>query len=98
LILLLSTKTISPVEAVPINCQVDCAGLSTDGEGDKETKGEGDAETDGKGDTVDFLTIGEGVTDAEGSGGKSLSQFVIKATPTVPNSPMRASIIWVRES
>jgi len=97
LILLLSTKTLSPVEAVPINCQVDCAGLSTAGEGDEETNGEGD-ETDGKGDTVDSLTIDEGVTDAEGSRRKSLSQFVIKATPTVPNSPMRARIIWVRES
>ncbi|UIE38383.1 hypothetical protein [Leptodesmis sichuanensis] len=76
--LLLSTKTLSPVAAVPINCQFDCIvlsadgeGLSTDGEGDKETNGEGEAETDGKGDTVDSLTP-EGVTDAEGSGGKNL--------------------------
>jgi hypothetical protein len=98
LILLLSTKTLSPVEAVPINCHVDCTVLSTDGDGDKETNGEGDVETDGKGDTVNLLTTGEGATDVEGSGGKNLSQFVIKATPTVPNSPMRARIIWVRES
>jgi hypothetical protein len=82
LILRLSTKTLSPVEAVPINCQVDCAVLSTDGEGDKET--------DGKGDEVDSLTTGEGITDVEGLEGKHLSQFVIKATPTVPNSPIRA--------
>jgi hypothetical protein len=82
MILRLSTKTLSPDEAAPINCQVDCAVLSTDGEDDKET--------DGKGDGVDSLTTGEGITDVEGSEGKNLSQFVIKATPTVLNSPMRA--------
>ncbi len=37
-----------------MNYQVDCTGLSTDGEGDTETNGEGDAETDGKGDTAGF--------------------------------------------
>lgn len=89
---------LSPVEAVPTSCQVDRTILSTDGEGDKETNGEGDAETNGKDDTVDSLTTGEGVTDVEGLGGKNLSQFVTEATPTVPNSPMRARIIWVRES
>jgi hypothetical protein len=82
MILRLSTKTLSPDEAVPINCQVDCAVPSTDGEGDEDT--------DGKGDGVDSLTTGEGITDFEVSEGKNLSQFVIKATPTVPNSPMRA--------
>jgi hypothetical protein len=98
LILLLSTKTLSPVEAVPISCQADCTVLSAEDGGDAETDGKGDAEADGKGDVVDSLISGEGITDAEGLEGKNLSQFVIKATLTVLNSPMRARIIWVRES
>lgn len=93
MILLLSTNTLSPVdEAVPINCHADCAVPSTDGEGRTETDdGEGIG-SDGEDEAYDSLSDDEDDT-VEGLEGKNLSQFVIKATPIVPNSPTKARTI-----